>query len=284
LKSVITSLLIYLFFSTASAQILNPSFEDWNSFDPVNWSSTDDDGSIDAITESSDAHDGSSSVRMGVVDLAGFGIPPYLFSIDDNGNYHTVSQKHGSLKGWYKFSPVGNDVMYIVVGMLDSDSSAIGAGAVTITNAITNWTEFNIPIFYNPGSPNPVATLISIYISNGTGFPNVGSFALIDQLSFTDPSTVEQINGLPQDFNLSQNYPNPFNPTTTISYSLKTAGLVTLSMFDMLGTKVASLVNEVKEAGNYHVTFNASELPSGIYFYTLTSGNFMATKKLILLK
>jgi len=147
LKSVITSLLIYLFFSTASAQILNPSFEDWNSFDPVNWSSTDDDGSIDAITESSDAHDGSSSVRMGVVDLAGFGIPPYLFSIDDNGNYHTVSQKHGSLKGWYKFSPVGNDVMYIVVGMLDSDSSAIGAGAVTITNAITNWTEFNIPIF-----------------------------------------------------------------------------------------------------------------------------------------
>lgn len=105
MKSVITSLLIYLFFSTASAQILNPSFEDWNTFDPVNWSSTDDDGSIDAITESSDAHDGSSSVRMGVVDLSGFGIPPYLFSIDDNGNYYTVSQKHGSLKGWYKFSP-----------------------------------------------------------------------------------------------------------------------------------------------------------------------------------
>jgi len=85
-------------------------------------------------------------------------------------------------------------------------------------------------------------------------------------------------------YSLSQNYPNPFNPTTTISYTIPKNGLVTLKVYDVLGTEVAELVNEVKEAGNYSVTFNASELPSGIYFYTLTSGNFMATKKLILLK
>jgi hypothetical protein len=83
---------------------------------------------------------------------------------------------------------------------------------------------------------------------------------------------------------LSSNYPNPFNPTTTIDYSIKLPGAVTLKVFDMLGTEVATLVNERKEPGNYSVTFNASELPSGIYFYTLTSGNFTATKKLILLK
>jgi hypothetical protein len=284
LKSVITSLLIYLFFSTASAQILNPSFEDWNTFDPVNWSSTDDDGSIDAITESSDAHDGSSSVRMGVVDLSGFGIPPYLFSIDDNGNYYTVSQKHGSLKGWYKFSPVGNDVMYIVIGMLDSDSSAIGAGAVTITNAITNWTEFNIPIFYTPGSPNPVATLITIHISNGTGFANVGSFALIDQLSFTDPSAVEQINGLPQDYNLSQNYPNPFNPTTKIEYNLPEQSVVQLKVYDILGNEVASLVNEEQSAGTYRADFIANNLASGFYVAQLRAGNFTKTIKMTLMK
>lgn len=284
MKSVITSLLIYLFFSTASAQILNPSFEDWNTFDPVNWSSTDDDGSIDAITESSDAHDGSSSVRMGVVDLSGFGIPPYLFSIDDNGNYYTVSQKHGSLKGWYKFSPVGNDVMYIVVGMLDSDSSAIGAGAVTITNAITNWTEFNIPIFYTPGSPNPVATLITIHISNGTGFANVGSFALIDQLSFTDPSAVEQINGLPQDYNLSQNYPNPFNPSTKIEYSISEQSMVQLKVYDILGNEVASLVNEEQSAGTYRADFIANNLASGFYVAQLRAGNFSKTIKMSLMK
>ena len=97
---------------------------------------------------------------------------------------------------------------------------------------------------------------------------------------------------LSYNYELSQNYPNPFNPTTTISYSIKNAGEVSLKVYDMLGTEVASFVNENQEAGNYSITFNAAELPSrsgsaltsGIYFYTLTSGNFMETKKLILLK
>ncbi|MCU0344348.1 MAG: T9SS type A sorting domain-containing protein [Ignavibacteriaceae bacterium] len=86
------------------------------------------------------------------------------------------------------------------------------------------------------------------------------------------------------EYSLGQNYPNPFNPVTTIDYSIKSTGLVTLKAYDMLGTEVASLVNEIKEAGNYSVTFNASNLPSGIYFCTLSAGNFIATKKLILLK
>ena len=86
------------------------------------------------------------------------------------------------------------------------------------------------------------------------------------------------------EYQLSQNHPNPFNPTTTINYSIESTGLVTLRVYDMLGTEVASIVNEEKEAGKYSATFNASYLPSGIYFYTLTSGSYMDTKKLILLK
>jgi len=91
-------------------------------------------------------------------------------------------------------------------------------------------------------------------------------------------------NEIVTEYSLSQNYPNPFNPNTTIDYSIKSSGLATLKVYDMLGTEVASLVNENKEAGNYSVEFNASELPSGIYFYTLTAGNFRDTKKLILMK
>jgi len=86
------------------------------------------------------------------------------------------------------------------------------------------------------------------------------------------------------DYKLNQNYPNPFNPTTQIDYSIKSAGLVTLKVYDVLGTEVATLVNERKEPGNYSVEFNAGKLPSGIYFYTLTSGKFTNTKKLILLR
>jgi hypothetical protein len=88
----------------------------------------------------------------------------------------------------------------------------------------------------------------------------------------------------PNEYSLSQNYPNPFNPITTIDYSIKSAGLVTLKVYDMLGNEVASLVNERKEPGNYNVTFDAANLPRGIYLYALKSGNFLATKKLILLK
>ena len=86
------------------------------------------------------------------------------------------------------------------------------------------------------------------------------------------------------EYSLAQNYPNPFNPTTTINYSLKSAGLVTLKVFDMLGKEVANLVRETKESGNYSITFNASNLPSGIYIYRLTANDFISTKKLMLVK
>ncbi|MCH7769634.1 MAG: T9SS type A sorting domain-containing protein [Bacteroidetes bacterium] len=86
------------------------------------------------------------------------------------------------------------------------------------------------------------------------------------------------------DFNLEQNYPNPFNPTTTIEYSIPEASFVELKIYDILGGEVASLVKENKPSGKHSVKFNASNLPSGIYFYRIVSGNFTATKKLILLK
>ena len=83
---------------------------------------------------------------------------------------------------------------------------------------------------------------------------------------------------------LSQNYPNPFNPSTKIEYSIKESGHVKLKVYDILGREVEVLVNEYKSAGNYTVEFNAQNLPSGIYFYTLTAGKFSATRKLILMK
>lgn len=88
----------------------------------------------------------------------------------------------------------------------------------------------------------------------------------------------------PLAYSLSANYPNPFNPVTTIDYSIKFNGLVSLKVYDILGNEVATLVNENKSAGFYSVNFNASDLSSGIYIYTIKSGNFTDSKKLILLK
>ena len=88
----------------------------------------------------------------------------------------------------------------------------------------------------------------------------------------------------PEDFALYQNYPNPFNPATKINYSVAEVGFVTLKVYDVLGNEVASLVNEEKTAGSYEINFDGSELTSGIYFYKLKAGNYVETKKMILLK
>jgi choice-of-anchor B domain-containing protein len=88
----------------------------------------------------------------------------------------------------------------------------------------------------------------------------------------------------PSSFRLYQNYPNPFNPATVISYRLQADGHISLKVYDVLGKEVAVLINEEKPAGNYEVTFFAEDLVSGIYFYELRSGDFISTKKMILLR
>jgi hypothetical protein len=91
-------------------------------------------------------------------------------------------------------------------------------------------------------------------------------------------------NNNPSVYTLKQNYPNPFNPTTVISYGLPKAGNVKLVVYDLLGREVKTLVNEFKSAGSYDVTFDASTLASGVYFYRIESGSFTDTKKLTLIK
>jgi hypothetical protein len=97
-------------------------------------------------------------------------------------------------------------------------------------------------------------------------------------------SIKEGSDGIPQHVELAQNYPNPFNPETQINYSIPHNSFVTLEVYDILGREITTLVNEVKSPGNYEVNFNATNLPSGIYFYRLQAGSFVETKKMILLK
>ncbi|MCY7362191.1 MAG: T9SS type A sorting domain-containing protein, partial [Ignavibacteria bacterium] len=85
-------------------------------------------------------------------------------------------------------------------------------------------------------------------------------------------------------FYLSQNYPNPFNPNTKINYELQITNYVSLKIFDVLGNEVASLVNEKQNAGSYSINFDGANIPSGIYFYKLSSGGFTDTKRMILIK
>ena len=94
----------------------------------------------------------------------------------------------------------------------------------------------------------------------------------------------EQIDEVPSEFLLSQNYPNPFNPSTKIKYSVPQPSQVQIKVFDVLGNEIETLVSEEKPTGTYEITWNAASLPSGVYFYQLQAGEFIQSKKMILIK
>jgi photosystem II stability/assembly factor-like uncharacterized protein len=150
-----------------------------------------------------------------------------------------------------------------------------GEGVYRSTDDGANWTAINSGL--NNDSVvsiaiNPSGTIFTVTESGL--FRSVQSTTSVRELSADAPGS----------FELNQNYPNPFNPSTTISFSIPTSEFVTLKVFDVLGSEVATLVNEEKQNGVYEVDFSASNLPSGVYLYKLQAGNFIETKKLMLLK
>jgi hypothetical protein len=113
-----------------------------------------------------------------------------------------------------------------------------------------------------------------------------------DTLEFliTDNQTIHQTKqfifsyAAPKEYRLEQNYPNPFNPSTKIRYQVSSISQVSLKVYDILGNEVVTLVNEQKEPGYYEVEFKASNIASGVYIYRLTSGKFVSTKKMLMVK
>jgi hypothetical protein len=144
----------------------------------------------------------------------------------------------------------------------------------------------------NPGNPNLTgwyqpSGVFALGVESSNGFVYVsdglGGIQIYRNL-LVDPVSVEQEGNTISDFGLEQNYPNPFNPSTTIKYSISENGFVKLSVYNLLGEEVTTLVNNEQKAGRYEVNFNAKELSSGIYMYRLESNNFLSIKKMILIK
>ncbi|NUM71719.1 MAG: T9SS type A sorting domain-containing protein [Ignavibacteriaceae bacterium] len=196
--------------------------------------------------------------------------------------------KAGQVMGWSLF--LGNESTNNWNGWFDHTAGAAknAAGGV-LEGSVNLQNEFGyIPnklwIAVGQYGTNDNGTLNG-QVPSGNGNGNIESdeFYLFD-FTFTsikdDPS-----NGIiPASNYLAQNYPNPFNPATNIRFGVQNTGLVKLKVYDVTGKEVAELVNDVMQAGNYTVNFDASKLPSGVYFYSVTAGDFRATNKMILMK
>jgi photosystem II stability/assembly factor-like uncharacterized protein len=166
------------------------------------------------------------------------------------------------------------------IRFLDGKNGYVGGDLLFFTtDAGNSWNNISLMDI----TPNNISDLY--FIDSKTGYV-VGDNGMILK---TTSGGITSINNNEKPIHLtnyyiSQNYPNPFNPSTTINYSLSKAGNVKLTIYNILGSKVATIVDAYKPAGNYSVQFNGSNLASGIYMYRLESGNYSAAKKLILIK
>jgi hypothetical protein len=131
--------------------------------------------------------------------------------------------------------------------------------------------------------PVPGSSIIDAGVDIGFDFlgnaPDLGAFEVDDA---TDVNSIEK--NIPDNIHLYQNYPNPFNPTTSIEYQVSRSENVTLKVYDILGSEKKTLVNKIHSPGVYKIKFDASEFPSGVYFYRLQAGEFIQTRKMLLLK
>jgi len=147
------------------------------------------------------------------------------------------------------------------------------------TNLGTTWIKENIPLQASTGQIQHMQ-----FLSANVGFAGIGG-TLGGFMKYALPSGINPVNGnVPAEFSLSQNYPNPFNPSTMIKFALPKSGNVSLKVYNSLGKEVQTLVNEQMNTGVYEVTFDASSLNSGIYFYRLNANGFSETKRMMLVK
>ena len=141
-------------------------------------------------------------------------------------------------------------------------------------------------IYNDPEDPNNLG--YALWPSWGMVRNDMGAYGgpgAIEWRIITDVNEILQFtNKIPTAFKLLQNYPNPFNPSTKIKYLVNSLQKVILKVYDLLGREIATLVDEEKPAGTYVLTWNAANLPSGVYFYQLKAGNYIETKKMVLLK
>jgi len=136
-------------------------------------------------------------------------------------------------------------------------------------------------ITFESGESTTVVLFITNDWENGTGSVNVDDFSISES---TSTVSTDEENTIPSIIALKQNYPNPFNPSTSISYTLNEASLVKLEVFNMIGQKVATLVDSRQSAGEHTISFNALGLSSGIYLYRMEAGSFSEVKRMTLIK
>ncbi len=187
------------------------------------------------------------------------------------------------LSFWHRYATEpGFDFCYVEVS---SNNGTTWQQVASYNGSMTTWTQQTFDITQYAGASTQLKLRFRLTSDAGV----VGDGWYVDDVKLTNycagtPVGIGQNTGIPMQYGLDQNYPNPFNPTTYIKFQLPEGGNVKITVFDILGKEVASLINEKMEAGYHNVEFNASNLASGLYIYKMESGDFTDVKKMMLIK
>jgi photosystem II stability/assembly factor-like uncharacterized protein len=210
--------------------------------------------------------------------------------VTTNGGQLWVQKQNGMINTQYilprscLIKPGSSTEFYVG---LDHNSTTTSKGVYRTTDGGNNWSDFNGGLMLNTYS---IRALVLKTTGNPTLFAGHGGTATassgtgVYEYSWLASSVGNSNSGIPSTFNLSQNYPNPFNPVTKIAYQLPFSGYVKISVYDMLGREVATLIDGYKNAGYYNIEFDGTKFNSGVYFYRLFTDRFVNTKKMILVK
>ncbi len=277
-------LVLCVFGITSRAQVIpNAGLESWAGGEPVSWTTTNDPGppAIVNVTQTNDAHAGFAAQGI-VANVSGFGFPAVLWAGQD-GDGFPINARPAALRGWFKFTSVGGDILLISSGF-QKNGTTIGAGSFIASASTSTYREFYANTVWGTGE-TPDTAYIIVQISPGGGTWHTGTTFWVDDFSYGAAGDVrDETAGIPSRFALHQNYPNPFNPSTSIRYEIPTTSIVSLKVFDMVGQEVATLAEGERTAGVYIADLNAANLASGTYIYRLQAGSFSQVKKLALVK
>src|SRR5690606_23165134 len=172
---------------------------------------------------------------------------------------------------------------HVVRGMINGDFGDTINTSGSWSSGVTHTYNLSYTIPANINASN--SDLNIVVYKRGGSLSSSSNIAQSKHTSVDNTSGIVNTNTIANEYELKQNYPNPFNPTTNIFFSVPKSGNVSLKFYDMLGNEVASYIdNDFLAAGTYNATFDGAGLPSGVYFYTLSTSDFSETKKMILTK
>lgn len=296
LRLLISILFILLpSFSFAQNPIPNPGLESWSGNTPNGWSAPANIplAGIEPIVKSPEAYSDSWAARGIVIDAFGTPVPPVLYTGSISNPIFPVAANHSLFTCFYKYDGNEGDALLIEVVFMNLNVSGGGSANIEITaDNPSVYSRLDAQINYDPGNPpgwQATHANITITIKPPVGqTTHVGTWFLVDHFMFDNlPITgihQSETDVIPEQFSIEQNYPNPFNPTTNINFSLPEASFVSLKVYNLQGEEVSILVNEQLNAGVYTADWDASGLASGTYFYVIRAGNFVQSRKMLLMK